>query len=266
MTQRRATNIPDQEEEFDEGHELRMGFFEHLAELRDRLIRAVIALAIGTGLGAVVSGQVLDYLRSPYCRVTEQAADCRLIILGPTGGVIAYFQVALLVGAALAIPVITYQFMMFILPGLKPNEKRYIFAALPAITGLFVVGVLFAWFVLMPPALGFLESFQPTLFEPEWTAELYLSFVTRLIFWMGVAFETPLVFFVLSLLGFVAARDLIHHWRIAIVGSSIAAALITPTVDPVNMVLVMGPLLVLYMISIVLVFFGHRRFERGAAS
>ncbi|PJF33401.1 MAG: twin-arginine translocase subunit TatC, partial [Phototrophicales bacterium] len=118
--------------------------------------------------------------------------------------------------------------------------------------------VLFSWFVLMPPALGFLEGFQPTIFEPEWTADLYLSFVTSLIFWMGVAFQTPLVFFLVSLLGLVSARTLITQWRIAVIGASIAAALITPTIDPVNMFLVMAPLLTLYALSIILVYIGRK--------
>jgi sec-independent protein translocase protein TatC len=144
------------------------------------------------------------------------------------------------------------------LPGLTKREKRYVLLTIPATTVLFVIGVTFTWFILIPPALGFLEGFQPTVFEPEWTADGYLSFVTSLIFWMGVAFQTPLVFFLISLLGFVSAGTLVRQWRVAIVGASIAAALITPTIDPVNMFLVMAPLLTLYALSIVLVFFGRR--------
>jgi sec-independent protein translocase protein TatC len=130
--------------------------------------------------------------------------------------------------------------------------------SLPAVTLLFLVGTAFSWFILMPPALGFLEGFQQNLFRSEWTADLYLSFVTSLIFWMGVAFETPLVFFVLGLLGLVSAMPLIRNWRVAIVGAAVAAAFITPTVDPVNMALVMGPLLALYLMSIGLVFIARR--------
>jgi sec-independent protein translocase protein TatC len=163
-----------------------------------------------------------------------------------------------MVGAILAIPIITYEILMFILPGLTRKEKHMVLAALPAVTGLFLTGIAFAWFVLIPPALGFLEGFQPTLFKPEWTADLYLGFVTSLVFWMGVAFQTPLIFFVVSLLGMVTAGALTKNWRIAIVGSAVAAALITPTVDPVNMLLVMGPLLTLYLLSILLVMIGKR--------
>lgn len=239
----------------EDGHGARMGFFEHLEELRNRVFKALIILVLGTVLGVVVAAPALEYLMQPYCSTTD---DCRLVSLGPTGGVVAYFRVSLMIGAIIAVPVITYQLLMFIFPGLTRKERRLVLLSLPAIMGLFLLGVAFSWFVLMPPALGFLEGFQPTLFKPEWTAELYLSFITALIFWMGVAFETPLVFFVLAVLGLVSARALLRNWRIAVVGAAVAAALITPTVDPVNMALVIVPLLVLYLFSIFLVVIGRR--------
>jgi sec-independent protein translocase protein TatC len=249
---------PDYDDQDDEdGEGARMGFFDHLDELRSRLVKAALSLVVGTAIGVAVASPVLQFLVAPYGE--------RLQVLGPTEGVVAYFRVSLLIGGILAIPMITYQLLMFILPGLTDKEKRILLMSIPPITILFLVGVAFAWYVLVPPALGFLEGFEPTLFKPEWTADLYLGFVTSLLFWMGVAFETPLVFFVLSLLGFVGASVLLKNWRIAIVGAAIAAALITPTIDPVNMFLVMGPLLALYGLSIVLVYIGSR-INRGRES
>lgn len=232
-----------------------MSLLDHLDELRRRLMRAVLALVLGTVVGMFLAGPLLEYLQQPYGRA--------FTVLGPTGGVVAYFRVALMVGAAIAMPIIVYQILMFVIPGLTNKERRLVLFSIPPITLLFIGGALFAWFILIPPALGFLESFQPTLFKPEWTADLYLGFVTALVFWMGVAFETPLIFFVLSLVGIVTARALLRNWRIAIVGSAVAAALITPTVDPVNMALVIAPLLVLYLLSIVLVAFGTRITKRA---
>ncbi len=249
-------NEPQQDEALT-AEELRMGFFEHLGELRDRLIKAVISLVIGTVVGFGLSGPALEVLQEPYCAIRE-LGQCELLIIDPTGTIMVFFRVALMIGGILSIPMITYQLLMFILPGLTPREKRYVLFSIPATTVLFLIGTLFSWYVLMPPALGFLEGFQPTVFKPEWTADLYLSFVTSLIFWMGVAFQTPLVFFLISLLGFVSAGTLVRQWRVAVVGASIAAALITPTIDPVNMFLVMAPLLTLYAMSIVLVFIGRR--------
>lgn len=230
--------------------ELRMGFFEHLTELRGRLFKAMLALVLGTIAGFFLAGDVLLFLQIPY-------GDA-FVTLGPTDSVVAYFRVALLIGGIIAIPVITYQVLRFVLPGLTPREARYILLSLPAVTLLFILGVVFTWFLLVPPAIGFFEGFQPTIFRPQWTADLYLGFVTALLFWMGVAFQTPLIFFIVSLLGMVTARSLGRNWRIAIVGAAVAAAMITPTIDPVNMVLVMGPLLSLYLLSILLVWIGSR--------
>ena len=244
-----------EKEKFEDGHELRMGFFEHLDELRQRLTKAVFSLVVGTAVGVFVATQVLVLLLEPYCAIVS---DCELVILDPTGNILIYFKVALMVGGILSIPLVTYQLLMFILPGLTRKEKRYVLLSIPATTALFIIGVLFAWKILMPPALGFLHGFQENIFEPEWTADGYISFVTSLLFWMGVAFQTPLIFFLISLMGLVSAGTLVRQWRIAIVGASIAAALITPTIDPVNMFLVMAPLLALYALSIVLVYFGRK--------
>lgn len=248
---------PPDPNEYDEDAS-RMSIWDHLIELRKRLVRSSAALVLGTIIGFLLAGLALDYLRQPYCQLVNEPNDCRLVTLGPTGNIIVYFRVSLMLGGIFAMPIITYQLLMFIFPGLTRRERRYVLLSLPAITGLFMVGVLFTWFVLMPPALGFLQGFERDIFKPEWTGDLYLSFVTSLLFWMGVAFQTPLVFFVLALLGQVTERLLIRHWRLAVVGASIAAAFITPTIDPVNMTLVMIPLLVLYAISIFLVMFARR--------
>ncbi|MBZ0285940.1 MAG: twin-arginine translocase subunit TatC [Anaerolineae bacterium] len=244
---------PDVEATTGDAEGAQMSFFDHLEELRQRLFKAVLALVFGTTIGILIATQVLEFLKQPYGRP--------FTVLGPTGGVVSYFRVALLVGGIIAIPVITYQVLMFVIPGLTQKEKRILLFSIPPVTVLFLIGVAFAWILLIPPALNFLEGFQPTLFKPEWTADLYLGFVTALLFWMGVAFETPLIFFVLSLLGLVSAGPLLRNWRIAIVGAAVAAAMITPTIDPVNMMLVMGPLMALYILSIGLVVIG-RRFAR----
>ncbi|MBK8021396.1 MAG: twin-arginine translocase subunit TatC [Chloroflexi bacterium] len=227
-----------------------MTLLEHLNELRQRLTRAALGLAVGVIVGFPLAGPMLGYLKEPY--------GDRFQALDPTNPVISYFRVALMIGAILTIPWTTYQVLMFVIPGLTRKEKGMVFRALPAITGLFVVGALFAWFMLIPPALDFLVNFQSDIFVAQWTADGYLGFITALIFWMGVAFETPLIFFVLSLMGLVQSRTLIQNWRIAVVGGAVAAAFITPTIDPVNMFLVMGPLLALYAFSILLVTIGNR--------
>ncbi len=248
--QRVKTPPPPKNDEPEEVIGAQMSLLEHIEELRDRLVKAALALLVGTVIGFLFADKVMVFLQAPYGQ--------RFQVLGPTEAVVEFFRVALMLGGILAIPMITYQLMMFILPGLTSKEKRFIVMSLPAVFGLFLLGVVFAWFILIPPALDFLQNFQSDIFVSEWTAELYLGFVTTLIFWMGVAFQTPLVFFVISLLGFVTPGALIRNWRFAVVGAAGAAAIITPTVDPVNMFLVMAPLMTLYGVSIILVAIGSR--------
>jgi sec-independent protein translocase protein TatC len=202
---------------------------DHLGELRDRLIRASIGLAVTTSFSLLFAGYILEFLIMPF--------GGRLQTLGPTEGVVIYFRVALLSGAILAVPWITWQLWMFIAPGLTRSEQRVIKLSLPATTGLFLLGVAFAWFILMPAALKFLSEFQSDIFQVGWTADEYVAFVTSLLFWIGASFEMPLIFYLLARMGLVGPGALRRNWRFAVVGASVLAALITPTVDPFNMML-----------------------------
>ena len=133
-------------------------FMENLRELRERVLKSILGLVVGSILGLFLAGPTLEFLKGPYCRVVPPDKGCELVILGPTGGVISYFRVTLMLGAIIAIPMMSYQVLMFIMPGLRRNEKRVVLMSLPAITLLFLIGVAFSWFILMPPALGFLEG------------------------------------------------------------------------------------------------------------
>lgn len=221
-----------------------MTLLEHLGEMRDRLVVAAIAVGIGAAISAIFTPQILELLISPYGQ--------RLQIISPTEGIAVYFRVALTGGLILAMPILVYQFLMFILPGLEDNERQYVFWGVPAATLLFLVGVAFAWFILVPTAIGFLSTFLPEIFSTEWRSREYIPFVTSLVFWIGLAFETPLIIFIMSKLKLVTPQFLIKQWRFAVVIIAIAAAMITPTPDPFNMALVMLPLFGLYGFSILL--------------
>src|SRR6185369_1387078 len=157
---------------------------------------------------------------------------------------------SLLGGFFLGMPINVYQIMAFILPGLKRNERKWLLVMVPFATLLFVAGVLFTWFVMLPSAIPFLENFMgiTTQVRPE----NYFDFITRLMFWIGICFELPLIIMFLARLKFVTAKQLLGGWRYAVVAIAIIAAAVTPTVDPVNMGLVMAPLMGLYAISILL--------------
>jgi sec-independent protein translocase protein TatC len=228
-----------------------MSFFEHLDELRSRLIKVLLVLIVALLASAVVTEPVLKYLAEP--------CQCSLVLLKPTDSVVMYFRVALMMAGIVTVPFATYQLLMFILPGLTPKEKRMVLTALPAITLLFIAGIAFAWLIMVPVALPFLRNFMSSVFRAEWTANEYIAFLTSLLFWMGVAFEMPALFFLLGRLGIVEPGLLIRNWRLAVVIMTIIAAVITPTVDPFNMLLVVAPLLVLYALSIILTAIAYRQ-------
>ena len=155
---------------------------------------------------------------------------------------------ALLAGIAIALPYVAFEFWLFAAPGLRPRERWYGLVGIPLAAVFFIGGLALPYYMLLPSALPFLLSILG--FNPQLRASSYFSFVTGLMFWLGLAFEFPLVIYVLTAIGFVKPRALAQQWRIAVVVIAIMAAAITPTVDPVNMGLVMLPMTGLYFISI----------------
>jgi sec-independent protein translocase protein TatC len=202
---------------------------------------------------------VLDYLIRPYCASVPPGTDCRLSTIEPTESVATYFRVAVTLGAVIAMPLMLFQVWAFISPGLEARERRYVYVFVPGATVLFLTGVAFAWFIMLPTAIFFLSTFAATIFKTDWRSSEYIPFVTSMVFWIGVSFEMPLVFLVLARIGIVNARMLLEGWRYAVVGIAIVAAVITPTPDPFNMGLVMLPLIGLYAFSVLLAAIGGRR-------
>jgi len=222
-----------------------MPIMAHLEELRQRLIKAALALVITTAISFVFAGQIIKILKEPL-------GDVPLTFLRPTDSVSNFMKVSLISGATLAMPIIVYQFFRFIAPGLTKQEKRYLWLVTPGATISFLIGAAFAYFIMLRPAIRFLHGLLQDVAEPLWSLDSYLSLVTRLIFWMGMSFETPLIIFFLAKLGVVSPDTLARNRKYAIVVVAIIAAVVTPTPDPVNMGLVMLPLLVLYEIAIFL--------------
>src|SRR5262249_29167843 len=147
----------------------------------------------------------------------------KLILLGPTDSITIFFRVSLLLGAILASPFITYQLLLFVLPGLTRHERRWVIYSLPATTFLFLFGVVFTWFLLVSAYISFLIGFQNVVFKVGWTADNYIGFMTSVLFWHGVAFETPIVFYFLGRLGAVTAASMLKYWRHATVAASVFA-------------------------------------------
>lgn len=230
---------------------------EHLNELRIRLTWALGALIVATIISFVFAQSILLFLLEPY--------DSQLQTLRPTEGIETFFKVALISGFVLSMPVILYQFWLFIAPGLTKNERRYVYLFIPVALGLFLLGISFAWFVLVPAAVSFLSSFMPEVFMTEWTGQEYIGFILSMLFWLGLSFQMPVIIYVLSRVGLLNGQMLRDQWRTAVVGVAILAAAITPSIDPLTMMLTMAPLLVLYFLSIGLAYLGYRKFEQTMA-
>ncbi len=229
----------------DDPDAITMPLMEHLRELRTRLFRASLALLIATLLSFAVARFVLQFLIAPMGDAMPQA-------LKPTESLGNYMKVALICGLTLSMPFIVYQIGRFLAPGLTKSERRWLIVLVPGATVSFVAGVAFAYYVMMPTAIPFLQGFMADIVEQQWALGEYLSFVISLMLWIGIAFELPLFVFFLAKLGIIDAQMLSRNRKYAVVIIAIAAAVITPPVDPVNMALVMGPLIILYELGVLL--------------
>jgi len=216
--------------------------FDNVQVLRKHLLRMLIAVVVGIALVSIFTSQFIDFLSEPIGGITKlQAIDV-------TESVGVFMRVALLGGFSLASPYLAFELWLFAAPGLRPSAKKLGLIGIPLATILLLSGMAFAYFVMMPVALPFLLNFMGIQTIPRPSS--YVNFVTGLMFWIGVAFEFPLVVFVLTLMRIVKPSFLLQQWRIAIVLIAILAAAITPTVDPVNMALVMAPMILLYFLGI----------------
>ena len=227
-----------------------LSFMEHLAELRRRVLVCALAIVVGTGVSFVFFEEIMAFLVAPSG--LETGAGGQLVITEVTEFLTTAFKVSVLSGFVLALPVVIYQVIMFVAPGLTPRERRMLFTFLPLTLLAFVAGMAFGYYVLTPPALHFLINFGEDVVTPFIRISNIVNLMVRLLFWMGVAFETPLIMYVLAQLGIVSSRRLARFRRVWVVVAFILGALITPTFDPVNQTLVALPLLALYEFGIIL--------------
>jgi sec-independent protein translocase protein TatC len=233
------------------------GLLEHIDALRRHLTRALLVLVVTTGISFAIAPRILDFLAEPIGGIGNLQA------IEVTESIGAFMRVSLLSGFALAFPYIAAELFAFAQPGLRRRERLLLLAAIPAGFVLFVGGMMFAFKVMLPAALPFLLTFMGIRTVPR--PSNYINFVTSMLFWIGMAFEFPLVVYALAAIGIVDARSLWRGWRVALIGIGIMAAVITPTPDPVNMALVMGPMIVLYFVGVGLAAIaGRGRRRRGA--
>ncbi len=235
---------------------VRAFLWAEIESLRRHLLRAVLAVLAAVGVTFAYTVPVMEFLTRPIGGLANLQA------IQVTEEVGVFMKIALSLGVTIAFPYIIFEIWWFAAPGLKPRERKFGLAAIPFATLLFVSGMAFTYYLMIPAALPILGGF--TEIAQDWTANEYFDFVNGLIFWMGIFFEFPLILYVLTAVGIVRPKALAEQWRIAIIIIAVIAAVITPTVDPLSMGLVMAPLSVLYFISIGLSFIayaGRRRRE-----
>ena len=220
------------------------GLLSHLDALRKHLVRIVLVLGIAIIIVAFFMRDLLIWITQPIGGLEALQS----IEVTESLGVV--MRIALLGGFTLALPYIIFELYLFIFPGVKVRARIIGLITIPIGFLFFLGGMAFAYFVMLPTALPFLINFMGIKTVPRPAS--YIKFVTGLIFWVGIAFEFPLVIFGMAGMGLVRAADLLKYWRIAVIIIAILAAAITPTIDPVNMALVMAPMIVLYFLSIAL--------------
>lgn len=218
---------------------------EHITELRLRLLRIVVALIIGATISSFFTPRALEIL-------TDPVGDIELLAISPTAPPIIFFKVALLLGLVLTLPYILYQIYAFIAPGLFTHERRFLLLSVPGVIVLFAAGIAFTLLVLVPFSIPVLQGFLPNIVTHTYTLQDYLSFVTTLLLWMGLLFQTPLVMYTLARLNVIQPANLKRLRKLIIFLAAVMAAIITPTTDPFTMLLVTGPFIVLYELGILL--------------
>jgi sec-independent protein translocase protein TatC len=232
-----------------------MPVMSHLQEFRSRLIKAVAAVVVGTVIAFVFNEEILDLLAKPY---QIAVPDGQLAFFRPTEAFATVMRLSLFGGVILASPVIFYQLWRFVAPALSPKEKRWAYPITGVFVLLFLVGVVVGY-VALERGLGFLLEFGGDTLTPIIGADFYLKFATRFILAFGLAFEFPVFLFAAAAVGAVSSKVLRSNRRWALLIILIAAAIITPSGDPMTLMLLSVPLYILYELTILAIRFVLRK-------
>jgi len=244
-----------------------MTLTEHLAELRSRIIRALLAVIIGVIVLLAFYDQVLNFLRGPYnqlCADNKQV-QCDLIFIGPLEGLTTRLQICTYGGIIIALPVILWQVWRFIVPALHKNEKQYAIPFIFSDVFPFLLGAVIAYWTLTP-ALDFLISWAGSGVKAQFTVSKYVSLVGLMMAVFGIAFEFPVLLVFLQLVGVLTPQTLMKGWRYAIMIIFVIAGVITPSGDPYSMLALAIPMSIFYLISIVIGLFFQKRRRAAEAS
>ena len=224
-----------------------MPFTDHLEELRQRILNSIFATLICIIFSFLVIKPLIQFLEVP-------AKNIHLLQLSPGEFLFVAIKVAGYCGLIIALPYIMYQVILFISPGLTEKEKSLIFPALLGSGMLFFLGLFFSWWVLVPAAISFFIKFGADIVEPIWSIDKYFDFVLLLMSSTALAFQLPILQFILGSLGIITTQKMLSNWRIVVISSAILSAVITPSTDPLTMSLLSISIIFLFFIGTGLTF------------
>jgi len=230
----------------------KMSFFEHLVDLRKRLINSALAIAIGAMIGVSVSKRLLGFISRPMVEaLRKQHLEDKLIYSSPAGFINIIITFGIYIGVVLAAPFVLYQVWLFIAPGLYKHERKAVTTFIFSSVFLFLAGISFGYFIMLPYMLNFLIGFQGDgPFRPLISINEYFDFILIVLLGLGVIFELPVLIFFLALFNIVTPKFLWKNLRYAILIIAIIAAIVTPTPDATTMLVFMAPMIALYFIGI----------------
>jgi sec-independent protein translocase protein TatC len=223
-----------------------MTLLEHMEELRDRIVKSVIAIAIAFVAGIFLAGPLLRRIQM------EANATGGLDVVSPTDPITLYFKIALYVAIGIALPVLMWQILAFLVPGLTKKEKRLLYLSLPFVAALFLAGAAYGFFFAAPRALTFLSSFMSDIYEWSPEGNQIITFYLTLMIGLGLAFQLPVAMFIMAKLNIASPQKMRAFRKYAALILLILSAVITPSTDPINMAVVAVPLLILYEAGIII--------------
>ncbi len=238
-----------------------MSFFEHLIELRKRLINSLIGIGIGMIVGLALSKPGLTYVTQPMIDALNRNHLPPDLYYGhPAGFVMLYINFGLYLGIALAMPWVLYQVWLFVAPGLYKHERKAVASFIVSATVLFLCGVAFAYFVMLPRVLTFVVEFSNTgPIKPWIDINEYFKMTLIVLLGLGVIFELPVVVFILSIFGIVTPKFMMKNFRYAMLIIAVVAAVVTPTPDAMTMLIFMAPMVGLYFLSVLVSYMVARK-------
>lgn len=227
-----------------------MTFFEHLVELRKRIIHSLASVVVGAGIGWVIAPHFVNLMVTPMTSALKAAhLDPKLVYSHPAGYLNLLITVSIYLGIVIASPWILYQIWLFVAPALYKHERKAITGFLFSTVFLFLAGIAFGYFISLPYVLRFLISFQGPV-VPLINIDEYFDLILLVLLGLGLVFELPILIFFLSLFGIVTPKFLLRNFRYAILVIAILAAVLTPTPDATTMLLFMAVLVALYLLGV----------------